>query len=391
MADRTPVIAGIGLSDYPVAPHLDSVQHHVLAMQRALDDSGIQKSQIDGYMCAGGGGGAGVDSAVNMAEYLGIKHRWIDSTMTGGSTFEFYMQHAAAAIRDGYCDTVLVTYGSDFLSRQGRTLGTRGFQGAGERVPGPLQYEAPYGNVLVGAYAMAARRHMHEFGTTPEQLAEVAVAVRSHAQLNPNARYRKPITVDDVVGSRMIADPLHMLDCCSITDGGGALIVTTAEKANDLRKPPAYILGAAGGQTHWNISQMGDYTTTAAAQCGPEAFAQAGVTPGDIDTIQFYDSFTITVLLLLEDLGFCPKGDAGRFVQGGTLKLGSKLPLNTDGGGLSACHPGMRGIFLLIEATRQIRGEGGDAQVPDCDLALACGSGGWLSCIGTVILGREHP
>ena len=387
MADRTPVIAGIGLSDYPVAPHLDSVQHHVLAMQRALDDSGVAKSDIDAFMCAGGGQGG--QDAVSMAEYLGIDHRYIDGTMVGGSTFEFYVQHAAAAIRAGQCETVLITYGSNLLSSQGRMLGTKGFFAEGQRVPGPLQYEAPYGNVLIGAYAMAARRHMHEYGTTSEQLAEIAVAARSHAALNPNAMYRDPITIDDVVGSRMIADPLHKLDCCVISDGGGAVIMTTAERARDLRKPPAYVLGAAGAQTHWNISQMPDFTTSAAARCGPEAFAQAGVTPGDIDTIQFYDSFTITALLMLEDLGFCPKGEGGRFVEGGTLQLGGKLPLNTDGGGLSSCHPGMRGIFLLIEATRQIRGEAGEAQVADCELALACGSGGWLSCLGTVILGKE--
>jgi acetyl-CoA acetyltransferase len=324
-----------------------------------------------------------------MAEYLGIDHRYIDGTMVGGSTFEFYVQHAAAAIRDGQCETVLITYGSNLLSSQGRMLGTKGFFQEGQRVPGPLQYEAPYGNVLIGAYAMAARRHMHEYGTTSEQLAEIAVAARSHAALNPNALYRDPITIDDVVSSRMIADPLHKLDCCVISDGGGAVVMTTAERAKDLKKAPAYVLGAAGAQTHWNISQMPDFTVSAAATCGPEAFAQAGVTPGDIDTIQFYDSFTITALLMLEDLGFCPKGEGGRFVEGGTLKLGGKLPLNTDGGGLSSCHPGMRGIFLLIEATRQIRGDAGEAQVADCELALACGSGGWLSCLGTVILGKD--
>lgn len=388
MADRTPVIVGIGLSDHPVAPELDAIQHHVLAMQRALADSGVDKCDIDGYMCAGGGR-TGVDSAVNMAEYLQIDHRWIDSTMTGGSVFEFYVQHAMAAIRDGHCDTVLVTYGSDLLSKQGRMLGTKGFQDAGERVPGPLQYESPYGNVLVGAYAMAARRHMHEFGTTSEQLAEIAVAVRSHAQLNPGARYRDPLTVDDVLGSRLIADPLHLYDCCAITDGGGALVITTAERARDLKKPPVHVLGAAGAQTHWNISQMGDYTRSAGAVSGPAAFAQAGIGPDDIDTIQIYDSFTITVLMILEDLGFCEKGEGGAFVEGGRLRLGGELPLNTDGGGLSAVHPGMRGIFLLIEAVRQLRGEAGEAQVPDCRVAAAVGSGGWLSCIGTVVLGTE--
>jgi acetyl-CoA acetyltransferase len=388
MADRTPVIAGIGLSDLPVAPELDTVQHHVLAMQRALADCGVAKSEIDGYMCAGA---MGPDSGVGMAEYLGIEHRFIDTTMVGGSSFEFFAQHAAAAIREGLCDTVLITYGSDLLSSQGRKLGSGGFVGAGQRVGGAMQYEAPYGNVLIGAYAMAARRHMHEFGTTSEQLAEIAVAARGHAALNPNALYRDPITVDDVIGSRMIADPLHKLDCCVISDGGGAVIMTTAERARDLAKSPVYVLGTGASQTHWNISQMPDFTTTAAAAAAADAFRGAGVTPDDIDTIQLYDSFTITALLLIEDLGFCAKGEGGRFVEDGRLRLGGKLPLNTDGGGLSACHPGMRGIFLLIEAARQLRGEAGHAQVADCELALACGSGGWLSCMGVTILGREHP
>jgi acetyl-CoA acetyltransferase len=390
MTDRTPVIAGIGLSDYPRAPDLDSVQHHVLATQRALADCGVDKSDIDAYVSAAGGAGMMVDDAVTMAEYLGIRHRYIDGTMTGGSSFEFHVQHVAAAIREGLCEVALITYGSDYLSRMGRTLGTGGFVRGRQRVAGPLQYEAPYGNTLVGAYAMAARRHMHEFGTTPEQLAEIAVGVREHAGLNPDAMYRDPIDVSDVVSSRMIADPLHKLDCCVISDGGGAIVMTTAERAADLRQPPVYVLGAAGSQTHWNIAQMPDYTKTAAAVCGPEVFGQAGVAPGDIDTVQFYDSFTITVLLLLEDLGFCAKGGGGAFVAEGHLRRGGSLPLNTDGGGLSSCHPGMRGIFLLIESVRQLRHQAGEAQVPDCELALACGSGGWLSCIGAVILGRER-
>jgi len=388
--DRTPVIAGIGLSDYPKAPDLDAVQHHALALQRALDDSGVPKREIDGYVSAGGGG-LMIDDAVTMAEYLGIDHRWVDGTMTGGSSFEFHVQHAAAAIRQGYCDTVLITYGSDQLSRMGRTLGTGGFAREGQRVPGPIQFEVPYGNSLVGAYAMVARRHMHEFGTTSEQLAEIAVGVREHARLNPHAMYRDPISVDDVVNSRMIADPLHKLDCCVISDGGGAVILTTAERARDLRQPPVYVLGAAGAQTHWNISECPDFTTSGAVASGAEAFAHAGVTPDDIDTIQFYDSFTITALVLLEGLGFCKQGEGGPFVAEGHLRRGGRLPLNTDGGGLSSCHPGMRGIFLLIEAARQLRGQAGDAQVPEAKLALACGSGGWLSCMGAVILGSEHP
>jgi acetyl-CoA acetyltransferase len=383
---REPAIVGIGLSDYPKAPDLSATQHHAQAMQRALADCGMPKSEIDGYATAGMGG---MDTAMVLAEILGIDHRWIDSTMTGGSSFEFHVQHAAVAIREGLCDTVLVTYGSDYFSRVGRMLGTGGYR-TSRKVSGPGMFEAPYGLSLVGAYAMVAQRHMHEFGTKPEQLAEISVGVREFAGLNPSAMYRDPITVDDVLSSRMIADPLHKLECCVVSDGGGAFIMTTEERARDLAQPPAYVLGAAGGQTHWNISQMPDFVVSAAAQCGPEAFGQAGVRPEDIDVLQLYDSFTITVLMLLEDLGFCPKGEGGPFVAEGNLKRGGEFPMNTDGGGLSSCHSGMRGIFLIIEAVRQLRGQAGEAQVPDCELALAAGSGGWLSGIGAVVLGRER-
>jgi acetyl-CoA acetyltransferase len=379
------VIVGIGLSDAPRAPHLDAIGHHVQAIQRALADSGVEKRAIDGYLCAGME--AGAVEAVSMAEYLGIDHRYVDGTMTGGSSFEFHVQHAAAAIRDGLCDTVLVSYGSDFLSRRGRTLGTGGFRVS--NLSGADLYSGPYGLPIVGGYAMVAQRHMHEYGTTSEQLAEIAVGVREFAGLNPNAMYRDPIAARDVLASRVIADPLHLLDCCVVTDGGGAFLMTTAERARDLRKPAVRVLGAAGAQTHWNISQMPDYATSAGATCIPEAFARAGVRPSDVDTIQFYDSFTITVLVLLEDAGFCKKGEGGAFAAQGHLRRGGRLPLNTDGGGLSACHSGMRGLFLIAEAVRQLRGEAGDAQVPDAKIALAVGSGGWLSCIGAVVLGRE--
>jgi acetyl-CoA acetyltransferase len=387
--DRTPVIVGIGLSDYPKVPDMTSLQHHVQASQRALADSGVAKSDIDGYVMA--------EQVIPdrqylpaLAEYLGIKYRYLDGTTTGGSSYVFHVQHAAAAIREGLCDTVLVTYGSNYLSGLGRTLGTRGFSDS-QKVQEGLQYEAPYGNPVVGAYALVAQRHMHEYGTTPEQLAEIAVGVREYASMNPNAIYRKPMTVDDVLSSRMIADPLHLYDCCAITDGGGAFIMTTAERARDLRQPPVYVLGAANAQSHWMISQCPDYTSSGAAQAGPQAFAQAGVTPDDIDMAMFYDSFTITCLVLLEGLGFCKKGEGGAYVQEGHLRRGGKMPMNTDGGGLSSCHPGMRGIFLVIEAVRQLRGQAGDVQVPDCDLAVAAGSGGFLSCIGVAILGKDAP
>ncbi len=388
--DRTPVIVGVGLSDAPIAPHLDGVGHHVQAMQRALDDCGLAKSEIDGYMSAGGAGPM-VDDAVNMAEYLKIEHRYLDGTMTGGSSYEFLVQHAAAAIKDGLCDTVLCTYGSSLLTTSGRTLGSKGFHVPGQRVAGPTKWEAPYGNVLIGSYAMAAKRHMHQYGTKPEHLAQIAVDARYHASLNPNALYRTPLTIDDVLGSRMIADPLHKLDCCVISDGGGAFIMTTAERARDLKQAPIYILGAAGTSSHWSISQMEDFTTTAAAVAGPEAFRRAGLTPADVDVLHFYDSFTITALLMLEDLGFCAKGEGGPFVEDGKLRIGGSHPMNPDGGGLSSCHPGMRGIFLLVEAVRQLRGQAGPFQVPDAEVAIACGSGGWLSCLGVVLLGNQAP
>jgi acetyl-CoA acetyltransferase len=378
--NRTPVICGIGLSDYPRAPDLDARQHHALAMRRALADAGLAKRDVDGYFNAD-------QKLPDMAEYLGIRHRYVDGTSLGGSSFEFHVQHASAAIRAGYCDVALVTYGSDQLSRRGRSLGTGGTN-LGEPATW-AQYEAPYGNPLVGAYAMAARRHMHEYGTTSAQLAEIAVGAREYAALNPDAMYRDPLTVDDVLGSRMIADPLHKLDCCVVSDGGAAFVITTAERARDLPKPPVHVLGAAAAQTHWNISQMPDFTTTAAALAAPEAYAQAGLGPDDIDMLMLYDSFTITVLLLLESLGFCKPGEGGPFAEEGHLRRGGRLPLNTDGGGLSSCHPGMRGAFLIVEAVRQLRGEAGEAQVPGCGVALAAGSGGWLSTMGVTILGKE--
>jgi acetyl-CoA acetyltransferase len=383
---RKAVIAGIGLSDYPIAPNLTATQHHAQAMQRALEDCGLPKEEIDGYCCAGSGSWGTLDSAPFMAEYLGIDYRFLDGTFTGGSSYEHHLHHACAAIGAGLCETVLITYGSDQLSKSGMAIDL----GASSRVEGALQVEAPYGLPLAGAYAMAARRHMHEYGTTSEQLAAIAVGVREFAAMNPQARYRDPISVEDVLSSRLVADPLHLLDCCVVTDGGGALVVTTEERARDLRHAGVQILATAGAQTHWIISQMPDYTDTAARGCATEMFRQTGLKRSDIDVLQLYDSFTITVLLLLEGLGFCDRGEGGPFVAEGHTAPGGSLPVNTDGGGLSSSHPGMRGIFLAIEAVRQLRGDAGVAQVPNAATALIAGSGGYLSGIATAILARPE-
>jgi acetyl-CoA acetyltransferase len=230
---------------------------------------------------------------------------------------------------------------------------------------------------------------MHQYGTTPEQLASIAVQIREHAGRNPHAMYRDSITVDDVLSSRLVADPLHKLDCCVVSDGGCCLILTTEERARDLGRPPVYVRGAAAGMTHHSIQAMPDLTVTAGAVTGPKAFVEAGIRPADVDTFQMYDSFTYTVLVCLEDLGFAPKGEGGAFAASGALRLGGSLPTNTDGGGLSATHPGMRGLFLLCEATRQLRGEAGASQVTGAEIAVAHGSGGWLSTMGTVVLGTE--
>jgi acetyl-CoA acetyltransferase len=374
-------IVGIAESDYGRVPNMTELQLHAQALQRALEDSGLRKSEIDGVFSSSD---TLVEPTVMFSEYVQVFPRYTDTTSIGGASFEAHLNHAVAALRTGKCEVALITYASTELSSHGRTLGTGEWSTA---IP-EATYEAPYGNTLVGAYAMAARRHMHLYSTTSEQLAEIAVVTRRHAGLNPLAMYRKPITVQDVLDSRMIADPLHLLDCCVVSDGGGAVLVTTEERARDLKQMPVFVLGSSESHTHTHISQMPDLTVTAAAVTGPQAFAEAGVRPDEIDMAMIYDSFTITVLLLLEDLGFCKKGEGGAFVQDGRIALGGQLPINTDGGGLSANHPGMRGIFLLIEATRQLRGQCGPRQVKDAKLAVAHGSGGLLSSQATTILGR---
>ncbi len=374
-------IVGVAESDYGRVPYMTELQLHAQALQRVLVDSGLRKEDIDGVFCSSHTMGM---PTVMLCEYVQLFPRYTDSTSIGGSSFEAHLNHAIAAIRAGKCEVALISYASNQLSSRGRMIGT----GARPVTIPEATYESPYGNTLVGAYAMAARRHMHQYGTTSEQLAEIAVVTRRHASLNPLAMYRDLITVQDVLNSRMIADPLHLLDCCVVSDGGGAVLVTTEERARNLKQPPIFVLGSSESHTHAQISQMPDLTVTAAAITAPRAFAEAGITPGDIDMAMIYDSFTITVLLLLEDLGFCKKGDGGAFVQEGRIALGGQLPINTDGGGLSSNHPGMRGIFLMIEATRQLRGQCGPRQVKGAKLAVAHGSGGLLSSQATTILGR---
>jgi acetyl-CoA acetyltransferase len=383
---RDPVIVGVGLSDYPRAPHLTSYGHHALAMQRALADCGVALADIDGYMTSGTNG-MSLDDVATMSEYLGVRARLVDGTQTGGGGFERFVELAAQAIRAGLSETVLITYGSDLRSNKRRSIRP----GGGPFVEGPGAWEAPYGATIVGNYAMIAQRHMHEFGTTAEHLAEIAVSTRLHAASNPLAPDRTPLSIADVVNAPRVADPLGRYDCCLVTDGGGAVIMTTAERARDLRQKPIHVLGAATASTHWSIGQMPDLTTTGAVDAAQRAFAQAGLRPGDMDFAQIYDSFTITVLMMLEGLGFCGRGEGGAFVQDGRLRPGGLLPVNTDGGGLSACHPGMRGIFLLIESVRQLRGQAGDAQVPGARFGVACGSGGTMSFISAAILGSERP
>lgn len=383
---RRVCVVGVGLSDGPVTPGMNATMLEAQSFLRALDDAGLESHDIEGLASAGYGG----MHEVGLAEYLGITPRWLESSSVGGSSFEFHTMHAFRAIEAGDVDTVAIVYGNNQLSASGRTLGTGGGGGGrGMALPLAMSYEFPTGLTLVGAYAMAAQRHMHQYGTKPEQLASIAVQTREHAARNPNAMYRDPITVDDVLGSKLVADPLHKLDCCVISDGGCCIILTTEDRARDLPHRPVYVRGAAGGTTHHSIQAMADMTRTAAAVSGPKAFADAGITPADVDVFEMYDSFTYTVLVVLEDLGFAPKGEGGAFVADGNLRLGGALPTNTDGGGLSSTHPGMRGLFLLCEATRQLRGEAGDSQVPNAEVAVAHGSGGWLSTQGTVVLGTE--
>ncbi len=361
---------------------------HAECAKGALEDAGLSIRDVDGYFCAGDA--PGVMNTVGMVDYMGLNVRHIDSTDTGGSSYMVHVAHAAEAIAAGKCNVALIT-----LAGRPRS---EGHSGAAPRMFPPnipeVPFEAPYGPNTVNMYAMAAMRHMALYGTTSEQLAWVKVAASHHAQYNEHAMLREVVTVEEVVGSPMIADPLHRMDCCVVSDGGGALIVVKPEIARSLKRPLVKVIGAGQAPRGQNGGKV-DLTVTGAAWSGPRAFEEAGVKPSDIKYASIYDSFTITVLLQLEDLGFCKKGEGGKFVSDGNLISGiGKLPFNTDGGGLCNNHPSNRGgITKIIEAVRQLRGEAHPkVQVKNCDIALAQGTGGSLGtrhCSATLIMERE--
>jgi acetyl-CoA acetyltransferase len=371
-------IVGVAESDLgAVATGLSPLDLMGQAALRALDDAGLSLRDVDGLFATTSQSRM---PTLALAEYLGIRPRYHDGTNIGGCSFMSMVAHAQAAIEAGLCEVALITYGSTQ-----RSLGR-----ANVAAPDANPYEAPYRPLYTASsYALAASRHMHEYGTTREQLAQIAVAARQWARLNPKAWERDPLTVEDVLRARMVSTPLTVRDCCLVTDGGGALIVASAARAASLKSRPAYVLGVGEDLGHYSISNMPDLTVTGAVRSGAAAYAMAGLRPQDIDVVQVYDAFTITTLLFLEDLGFCPKGEGGRFVAEGAIAPGGRLPVNTNGGGLSYCHPGMYGVFVLIEAVRQLRGEAGARQVDGCETAIAHGNGGTLSAQSTVILGTQ--
>jgi len=374
-------IAGVATHGCGESPGHTDMELLAEAARRAVSDAGLAMKDIDGLCTASA---SATMWAMPVVEYLGLRPTYIDSTMLGGSSFIAHLLSAMQALASGQCNAVLVCYGS---AQRTATFGRREVV-ASRRYLDPQPYETPYEPMQpLSAYALAASRHMHEFGTTRRDLAEVAVAARAWARLNPEAFMRDPLSIDDVLVARMVCDPLTVRDSCLVTDGAGAFVLVRADRARDLPREAVHVLGT--GTAVWNrqISSMHDLTTTAARDSGRAAFAMAGLAPSDIDVVQLYDAFTINVLLFLEDLGFCAKGEGGAFVRGGAIAPGGRLPVNTNGGGLSCVHPGMYGIFALIEAVRQLRGEGGDRQVAGARTALAHGNGGTLSSQATAVLG----
>jgi acetyl-CoA C-acetyltransferase len=379
-----------GIYEHPTRKADDKslAQLHAESAKGALDDAGLTRADVDGYFCAGDAPGLG---PLSMADYMGLRLRHMDSTDSGGSSYIIHVGHAAEAIAAGKCSVALITLAGRPRS-EGQATGTAPRAATGSAPD--TQFENPYGPATANMYAMCAMRHMHQYGTTSEQLAWIKVAASHHAQYNPHAMLRDVVTVEDVINSPMIADPLHRLDCCVISDGGGAIIVASPEVAASLKRPKVKILGAGEAPKHQMAGHV-DLTYSGAVWSGPAAFAEAGVKPADIKYASIYDSFTITVLMQIEDLGFCEKGQGGRFVSNGNLISGTgKLPFNTDGGGLCNNHPANRGgLTKVVEAVRQLRGDAHPAvQVKNCDLAIAHGTGGSLGTrhgAATVIMERE--
>jgi acetyl-CoA acetyltransferase len=367
----------VGAATYGVGkcPGLLAVDMAARAALMALEDAGLSLSDVDAlytsapYEALGG---------MELAEYLGVQPKVTDCNRTGGSAFEVYVQQAALALSAGLINCAIVAYGSNPASGAAKAVG----------MSRSSPWEAPYQPLSpISSYALAASRHMHLYGTTRRQLAEVAVAARQWARLNPEAAARDPLSIEDVLSARMVSDPLTVRDCCLFNDGAAAIVMVRADRARDCAKTPIHALGAAHAVTHREISSMPDLTATGAAISGAQAFAQAGVTPADFDLVMLYDAFTITPILFLEDLGFCAKGDGGPFVEAGAIAPGGRLAVNTNGGGLSCVHPGMYGLFLLVECVRQLRGDAGERQIANPSLALAHGNGGVLSSEATVVLG----
>ena len=373
----TAAVVGIGQAGCGEAPGWNATELMAQAALNAIADAGLKLGDVDGILAATS---THAFPTLSVAEYLGIKPRFQDGTNIGGSSFEAHLLSASMALHTGQCDVALICYGSNQRSAGGRLVSMS------EKQPHEAAYRPRH---PITAYAMAASRHMHEYGTTREMLAEVAVAARAWANLNPAAFARGPLSIADVLGSRMVSDPLTSRDCCLVTDGGGACVLVRAERARDMPHKPAFVLSAATAGWHRAVMCMPDLTITAATESGARAYAMAGLSPTDVGLVMLYDAFTINTILFLEDLGFCGKGEGGGFVSGGAIAPGGRLAVNTNGGGLSCVHPGMYGMFLIIEAVTQLRGQAGARQVADLDVALVHGNGGTLSSQCTALLGTQ--
>ncbi|MHA2790122.1 acetyl-CoA acetyltransferase [Corynebacterium sp. S7] len=374
-------ILGTGLAGLGHAGGLSEQDIIAQAAQKAIAESGLELHEVDGIITSS------LTSpwwTMRIAEYLGITPKFSDTSMFGGSSFIADLEIARLAINEGLCENVLICYGATPRSSPSSSQ-TNNLRAQLD----PQVYEHPYKPFNpVSSYALAAQRHMYEFGTTREQLAEVAVAARKWAQLNPDAFRREDLTIEDVISSKMISDPLSVLDCCLVTDGAAAFIVTSSKSAQKNTLPQIEVLGVGHNHTHRQISEMPDLTVTPARESGRQAFAKAQVTPDEVDFVELYDAFTITPILFLEDLGFCDKGEGGSFVEDGRTAPGGELPMNTNGGGLSCVHPGMYSAFLVVEAVAQLRGTAGERQLSNAEIGLVHGNGGVLSSEATAILAR---